>query len=151
MSDLISNNHLKIRYNLIYISLILILIVLLGYVLFYVPNIGIYPNSTFRAISGIMFLIIEELTIFAILKLKGIKSKDYFSKASRCFITEYHEVNKNTLIRIFLIPNTIYTLALLILTFTINHDYQQLIYWVFTLSLCYLTFNISRTLKIENK
>lgn len=151
MSDLISNNHLKIRYNLIYIFFILIFIVLLGYFLLHVPEIGAYPNLMSRAISGSIFLIIEELTTFTILKSKGIKSKDDFSQAPRCFITNYYNVKKNMLVKIFLIPNIIYTLALIALTFTINHDYQSLIYWVFTFSACYLVFNISRILKIENK
>ena len=114
------------------------------------PSINISYDKIVIAIAGATYLIIESMTTLMILKLKRIKSKDDFSSMPKFVVTEYRNVNKGTLSKIFLIPNAVYSLLLLVLTLTLQSDFKSLFYWIFTLSVCYLIFNIFRVLKIES-
>ena len=114
------------------------------------PSINISYDKIVIAIAGATYLIIESMTTLMILKLKRIKSKDDFSSMPKFVVTEYRNVNKGTLSKIFLIPNAVYSLLLLVLTLTLQSDFKSLFYWIFTLSVCYLIFNVFRVLKIES-
>ena len=158
MSELISEqskvcnagkNCVCIKYQPIFILLILIIATLIGWCMLVLPSINISYDKKVLAIAGVSFLIIESITTLIILKLKRIKSKDDFSQMPKYVVTEYRNVNKNTLSKIFLIPNTTYSSLFLVLTFTLRNDLKSLFYWLFTLSVCYLVFNVFRVLKIE--
>ena len=116
MSELISEqskvcnagkNCVCIKYQPIFILLILIIATLIGWCMLVLPSINISYDKKVLAIAGVSFLIIESITRLIILKLKRIKSKDDFSQMPKFIVTEYKNVNKNILSKIFLIPNTV--------------------------------------------
>ena len=150
MSELIPTKHLQIRFKFHDVLILLVAAALIGWCMFVLPSINISYDKIVIAIAGATYLIIESMTTLMILKLKRIKSKDDFSSMPKFVVTEYRNVNKGTLSKIFLIPNAVYSLLLLVLTLTLQSDFKSLFYWIFTLSVCYLIFNIFRVLKIES-
>lgn len=150
MSELIPTKHLQIRFKFHDVLILLVAAALIGWCMLVLPSINISYDKIVIAIAGATYLIIESMTTLMILKLKRIKSKDDFSKMPKFIVTEYRNVNKGTLSKIFLIPNAVYSLLLLVLTLTLQSDFKSLFYWIFTLSVCYLIFNIFRVLKIES-
>ena len=101
-------------------------------------------------IAGASFLLIEGVIRLVIFKILRIKSKDDFSQLPKFIVTEYINVNKNTLSKILLIPNIVYCLLLVIPTIALQNDIKLIFYWTFTLSVCLFVFNILRVLKIES-
>ena len=101
-------------------------------------------------IAGVSFLLIEGVIRLVIFKILRIKSKDDFSQLPKFIVTEYINVNKNILSKIFLIPNIVYCLLLVIPTIALQNDIKLIFYWTFTLSVCLFVFNILRVLKIES-
>ena len=150
MSELIPTKHLQIRFKFHDVLILLVAAALIGWCMLVLPSINISYDKIVIAIAGATYLIIESMTTLMILKLKRIKSKDDFSSMPKFVVTEYRNVNKGTLSKIFLIPNAVYSLLLLVLTLTLQSDFKSLFYWIFTLSVCYLIFNIFRVLKIES-
>ena len=150
MSELITTKHLQIRFKFHDVLILLVAAALIGWCMLVLPSINISYDKIVIAIAGATYLIIESMTTLMILKLKRIKSKDDFSSMPKFVVTEYRNVNKGTLSKIFLIPNAVYSLLLLVLTLTLQSDFKSLFYWIFALSVCYLIFNIFRVLKIES-
>ena len=150
MSELIPTKHLQIRFKFHDVLILLVAAALIGWCMLVLPSMDISYDKIVIAIAGATYLIIESMTTLMILKLKRIKSKDDFSSMPKFVVTEYRNVNKGTLSKIFLIPNAVYSLLLLVLTLTLQSDFKSLFYWIFTLSVCYLIFNIFRVLKIES-
>ena len=150
MSELIPTKHLQIRFKFHDVLILLVAAALIGWCMLVLPSINISYDKIVIAIAGATYLIIESMTTLMILKLKRIKSKDDFSSMPKFIVTEYKKVNKGNLSKIFLIPNAVYSLLLLVLTLTLQSDFKSLFYWIFTLSVCYLIFNIFRVLKIES-
>ena len=150
MSELIPTKHLQIRFKFHDVLILLVAAALIGWCMLVLPSINISYDKIVIAIAGATYLIIESMTTLMILKLKRIKSKDDFSSMPKFVVTEYRNVNKGTLSKIFLIPNAVYSLLLLVLTLTLQSDFKSLFYWIFTSSVCYLIFNIFRVLKIES-
>lgn len=150
MSELIPTKHLQIRFKFHDVLILLVAAALIGWCMLVLPSINISYDKIVIAIAGATYLIIESMTTLMILKLKRIKSKDDFSSMPKFVVTEYRNVNKGTLSKIFLIPNAVYSLLLLVLTLTLQSDFKSLFYWIFALSVCYLIFNIFRVLKIES-
>lgn len=150
MSELIPTKHLQIRFKFHDVLILLVAAALIGWCMLVLPSINISYDKIVIAIAGATYLIIESMTTLMILKLKRIKSKDDFSSMPKFVVTEYRNVKKGTLSKIFLIPNAVYSLLLLVLTLTLQSDFKSLFYWIFTLSVCYLIFNIFRVLKIES-
>ena len=150
MSELIPTKHLQIRFKFHDVLILLVAAALIGWCMLVLPSINISYDKIVIAIAGATYLIIESMTTLMILKLKRIKSKDDFSSMPKFVVTEYRNVNKGTLSKIFLIPNAVYSLLFLVLTLTLQSDFKSLFYWIFTLSVCYLIFNIFRVLKIES-
>lgn len=148
MSELISSK-LQIKFTPINVLLILLVVTLFGWLMFSIPSIDIGKNIKEFAIAGMSYLVMESVIRLVLLRYKKIKSKDDFSQLPKFVVTEYQNVNKSMLRKIFIVPNIFYSLLLIILTFTIQSDYRHLFYWTFVLSVCYLVFNISRALKIE--
>ncbi len=140
----------NIKYNMIFVLFVLIIITIIGWLMFSIPSIYVGKNIKNFAIAGVSYLIIESVTTSIILKLKRIKSKDDYSQLPKFVMTEYQNVNKKTLSMIFIFPNVIYSLILLITTFVLQSDLRQVFYWTFVLSICYLVFNIFRALKLES-
>lgn len=140
----------NIKYNMIFVLFVLIIITIIGWLMFSIPSIYVGKNIKNFAIAGVSYLIIESVTTSIILKLKRIKSKDDYSQLPKFVMTEYQNVNKKTLSMIFIFPNMIYSLILLITTFVLQSDLRQVFYWTFVLSICYLVFNIFRALKLES-
>lgn len=145
-----NSSRLQIKFTPINVLLILIVITLLGWLMFSISSVAVGKNVKNFAIAGVSYLIIESVTTSIILKLKRIKSKDDYSQLSKFVMTEYQNVNKKTLSTIFILPNVIYSLILLITTFVLQSDLRQVFYWTFVLSICYLVFNIFRALKLES-
>ena len=140
----------NIKYNMIFVLFVLIIITIIGWLMFSIPSIYVGKNIKNFAIAGVSYLIIESVTTSIILKLKRIKSKDDYSQLPKFVVAEYQNVNKKTLSTIFILPNVIYSLILLITTFVLQSDLRQVFYWTFVLSICYLVFNIFRALKLES-
>ncbi len=150
MSELIPTKHLQIRFKFHDVLILLVAAALIGWCMLVLPSINISYDIKKSAIAGVAFLFIEGVTRLVIFRILRIKSKDDFSKMPKFIVTEYRNVNKNILSKIFLIPNAVYCLLLLVLTLTLQSDFKSLFYWIFTLSVCYLIFNIFRVLKIES-
>ena len=150
MSELIPTKHLQIRFKFHDVLILLVAAALIGWCMLVLPSINISYDIKKSAIAGVAFLFIEGVTRLVIFRILRIKSKDDFSKMPKFIVTEYKNVNKGNLSKIFLIPNAVYSLLLLVLTLTLQSDFKSLFYWIFTLSVCYLIFNIFRVLKIES-
>ena len=151
MSELIPTKHLQIRFKFHDVLILLVAAALIGWCMLVLPSINISYDKIVIAIAGATYLIIESMTTLMILKLKRIKSKDDFSSMPKFVVTEYRNVNKGTLSKIFLIPNAVYSLLLIIPTIALrNNDVKYIFYWTFTFSVCLFVFNILRVLKIES-
>lgn len=150
MSELIPTKHLQIRFKFHDVLILLVAAALIGWCMLVLPSINISYDIKKSAIAGVAFLFIEGVTRLVIFRILRIKSKDDFSSMPKFVVTEYRNVKKGTLSKIFLIPNAVYSLLLLVLTLTLQSDFKSLFYWIFTLSVCYLIFNIFRVLKIES-
>ena len=120
MSELIPTKHLQIRFKFHDVLILLVAAALIGWCMLVLPSINISYDKIVIAIAGATYLIIESMTTLMILKLKRIKSKDDFSSMPKFVVTEYRNVNKGTLSKIFLIPNAVYSLLLLVLTLTLQ-------------------------------
>ena len=115
------------------------------------PSMDISYDVKKTAIAGVAFLLLDGVTRLVIFRILGIKSKDDFSKMPKFIVTEYKNVNKGNLSKIFLIPNAVYSLLLIIPTIALrNNDVKYIFYWTFTFSVCLFVFNILRVLKIES-
>ena len=147
MNDL---NCIRIKYNIAFILFVLIIVAILGWCMLVLPSINIGDDIRYMAIAGVSFLLIEGVIRLVIFKILRIKSKDDFSQLPKFIVTEYINVNKNTLSKIFLIPNIVYCLLLVIPTIALQNDIKLIFYWTFTLSVCLFVFNILRVLKIES-
>ena len=147
MNDL---NCIRIKYNIAFILFVLIIVAILGWCMLVLPSINIGDDIRYMAIAGVSFLLIEGVIRLVIFKILRIKSKDDFSQLPQFIVTEYINVNKNTLSKIFLIPNIVYCLLLVIPTIALQNDIKLIFYWTFTLSVCLFVFNILRVLKIES-
>ena len=151
MSELIPTKHLQIRFKFHDVLILLVAAALIGWCMLVLPSINISYDKIVIAIAGATYLIIESMTTLMILKLKRIKSKDDFSSMPKFVVTEYRNVNKGNLSKIFLIPNAVYSLLLIIPTIALrNNDVKYIFYWTFTFSVCLFVFNILRVLKIES-
>lgn len=156
MTELISEKAIKnrncvcIKYQPIFILLILIIVTLLGWCMLVLPSIDIKVDIKYLVIAGVSFLFIETVTRLVIFRIMRIKSNDDFSQMHKFIVTEYRNVNKNILSKIFLIPNAVYCLLLIIPTVAMQNDIKLIFYWTFTLSVCLFVFNILRVLKIES-
>lgn len=150
MTELFSEKF-QIKFTPINVLLILLVVTLLGWLMLSFPLIDVGKNIKESAIAGVSYLVMESVIRLILLRCKKIKSKDDFSQLPKFVVTEYQNVNKSTLRKIFIVPNIFYSLLLIILTFTIQSNYTHLFYWTFVLSFCYLVFNIFRALKIETK
>ena len=150
MSELIPTKHLQIRFKFHDVLILLVAAALIGWCMLVLPSMDISYDVKKTAIAGVAFLLLDGVTRLVIFRILGIKSKDDFSKMPKFIVTEYKNVNKGNLSKIFLIPNAVYSLLLLVLTLTLQSDFKSLFYWIFTLSVCYLIFNIFRVLKIES-
>lgn len=147
MNDL---NCIRIKYNIAFILFVLIIVAILGWCMLVLPSINIGDDIRYLLIAGVSFLLIEGVIRLVIFKILRIKSKDDFSQLPKFIVTEYINVNKNTLSKIFLIPNIVYCLLLVIPTIALQNDIKLIFYWTFTLSVCLFVFNILRVLKIES-
>ena len=147
MNDL---NCIRIKYNIAFILFVLIIVAILGWCMLVLPSINIGDDIRYLVIAGVSFLLIEGVIRMVIFKILRIKSKDDFSQLPKFIVTEYINVNKNILSKIFLIPNIVYCLLLVIPTITLQNDIKLIFYWTFTLSVCLFVFNILRVLKIES-
>lgn len=147
MNDL---NCIRIKYNIAFILFVLIIVAILGWCMLVLPSINIGDDIRYLVIAGVSFLLIEGVIRLVIFKILRIKSKDDFSQLPKFIVTEYINVNKNTLSKIFLIPNIVYCLLLVIPTIALQNDIKLIFYWTFTLSVCLFVFNILRVLKIES-
>ena len=147
MNDL---NCIRIKYNIAFILFVLIIVAILGWCMLVLPSINIGDDIRYLVIAGVSFLLIEGVIRLVIFKILRIKSKDDFSQLPKFIVTEYINVNKNTLSKILLIPNIVYCLLLVIPTITLQNDIKLIFYWTFTLSVCLFVFNILRVLKIES-
>ena len=147
MNDL---NCIRIKYNIAFILFVLIIVAILGWCMLVLPSINIGDDIRYMAIAGVSFLLIEGVIRLVIFKILRIKSKDDFSQLPKFIVTEYINVNKNILSKIFLIPNIVYCLLLVIPTIALQNDIKLIFYWTFTLSVCLFVFNILRVLKIES-
>ena len=147
MNDL---NCIRIKYNIVFILFVLIIVAILGWCMLVLPSINIGDDIRYLVIAGVSFLLIEGVIRLVIFKILRIKSKDDFSQLPKFIVTEYINVNKNTLSKIFLIPNIVYCLLLVIPTIALQNDIKLIFYWTFTLSVCLFVFNILRVLKIES-
>ncbi len=147
MNDL---NCIRIKYNIAFILFVLIIVAILGWCMLVLPSINIGDDIRYLVIAGVSFLLIEGVIRLVIFKILRIKSKDDFSQLPQFIVTEYINVNKNILSKIFLIPNIVYCLLLVIPTIALQNDIKLIFYWTFTLSVCLFVFNILRVLKIES-
>ena len=147
MNDL---NCIRIKYNIAFILFVLIIVAILGWCMLVLPSINIGDDIRYMVIAGVSFLLIEGVIRLVIFKILRIKSKDDFSQMPKFIVTEYINVNKNILSKIFLIPNIVYCLLLVIPTIALQNDIKLIFYWTFTLSVCLFVFNILRVLKIES-
>ena len=147
MNDL---NCIRIKYNIAFILFVLIIVAILGWCMLVLPSINISDDIRYMVIAGVSFLLIEGVIRLVIFKILRIKSKDDFSQMPKFIVTEYINVNKNILSKIFLIPNIVYCLLLVIPTIALQNDIKLIFYWTFTLSVCLFVFNILRVLKIES-
>lgn len=147
MNDL---NCIRIKYNIAFILFVLIIVAILGWCMLVLPSINIGDDIRYMVIAGVSFLLIEGVIRLVIFKILRIKSKDDFSQLPKFIVTEYINVNKNILSKIFLIPNIVYCLLLVIPTIALQNDIKLIFYWTFTLSVCLFVFNILRVLKIES-
>lgn len=147
MNDL---NCIRIKYNIAFILFVLIIVAILGWCMLVLPSINIGDDIRYLVIAGASFLLIEGVIRLVIFKILRIKSKDDFSQLPKFIVTEYINVNKNILSKIFLIPNIVYCLLLVIPTIALQNDIKLIFYWTFTLSVCLFVFNILRVLKIES-
>lgn len=147
MNDL---NCIRIKYNIAFILFVLIIVAILGWCMLVLPSINIGDDIRYLVIAGVSFLLIEGVIRMVIFKILRIKSKDDFSQLPKFIVTEYINVNKNILSKIFLIPNIVYCLLLVIPTIALQNDIKLIFYWTFTLSVCLFVFNILRVLKIES-
>ena len=142
---------IRIKYQPIFILLILIIATLIGWCMLVMPSINISYDIKKTAIAGVAFLFVEGVTRLVVFRIMRIKSKDDFSQMPKFIVTEYKNVNKNILSKIFLIPNAVYCLLLIIPTIALrNNDVKYIFYWAFTFSVCLFVFNILRVLKIES-
>ena len=147
MNDL---NCIRIKYNIAFILFVLIIVAILGWCMLVLPSMNIGDDIRYLVIAGVSFLLIEGVIRLVIFKILRIKSKDDFSQVPKFIVTEYINVNKNILSKIFLIPNIVYCLLLVIPTIALQNDIKLIFYWTFTLSVCLFVFNILRVLKIES-
>ena len=147
MNDL---NCIRIKYNIAFILFVLIIVAILGWCMLVLPSINIGDDIRYLVIAGVSFLLIEGVIRLVIFKILRIKSKDDFSQLPKFIVTEYINVNKNILSKIFLIPNIVYCLLLVIPTIALQNEIKLIFYWTFTLSVCLFVFNILRVLKIES-
>ena len=147
MNDL---NCIRIKYNIVFILFVLIIVAILGWCMLVLPSMNIGDDIRYLVIAGVSFLLIEGVIRLVIFKILRIKSKDDFSQMPKFIVTEYINVNKNILSKIFLIPNIVYCLLLVIPTIALQNDIKLIFYWTFTLSVCLFVFNILRVLKIES-
>lgn len=147
MNDL---NCIRIKYNIAFILFVLIIVAILGWCMLVLPSINIGDDIIYLVIAGVSFLLIEGVIRLVIFKILRIKSKDDFSQLPKFIVTEYINVNKNILSKIFLIPNIVYCLLLVIPTIALQNEIKLIFYWTFTLSVCLFVFNILRVLKIES-
>ena len=147
MNDL---NCIRIKYNIAFILFVLIIVAILGWCMLVLPSINIGDDIRYMVIAGVSFLLIEGVIRLVIFKILRIKSKDDFSQLPKFIVTEYINVNKNILSKIFLIPNIVYCLLLVVPTIALQNDIKLIFYWTFTLSVCLFVFNILRVLKIES-
>ena len=147
MNDL---NCIRIKYNIAFILFVLIIVAILGWCMLVLPSINIGDDIRYLVIAGVSFLLIEGVIRLVIFKILRIKSKDDFSQLPKFIVTEYINVNKNILSKIFLIPNIVYCLLLVVPTIALQNDIKLIFYWTFTLSVCLFVFNILRVLKIES-
>lgn len=151
MSELIPTKHLQIRFKFHDVLILLVAAVLIGWCMLVLPSMDISYDVKKTAIAGVAFLFIEGVTRLVIFRILRIKSKDDFSKMPKFIVTEYRNVNKGTLSKIFLIPNAVYCLLLIIPTIALrNNDVKYIFYWTFTFSVCLFVFNILRVFKIES-
>lgn len=145
-----NNNCVCIKYQPIFILLILIIVTLIGWCMLVLPSKNISYDIKKTAIVGVALLFIESVIRLVIFRILRIKFKDDFSQMPKFIVTEYKNVNKNILSKIFLIPNAVYCLSLIIPTIALrNNDVKYIFYWTFTFSVCLFVFNILRVLKIE--
>ena len=147
MNDL---NCIRIKYNIAFILFVLIIVAILGWCMLVLPSINIGDDIRYLVIAGVSFLLIEGVIRLVIFKILRIKSKDDFSQLPKFIVTEYINVNKNILSKIFLIPKIVYCLLLVVPTIALQNDIKLIFYWTFTLSVCLFVFNILRVLKIES-
>lgn len=145
-----NQNSVCIKYQPIFILLILIIESMLGWCMLVLPSINIKDVIKYLLIAGVSFLFIESVTRLVIFRVFSIKSNDDFSQMPKFIVTKYRNVNKNILSKIFLIPNAVYCLLLVIPTLALKNDIKLIFYWTFTLSVCIFVFNILRVLKIES-
>lgn len=145
-----NQNSVCIKYQPMFILLILIIESMLGWCMLVLPSINIKDVIKYLLIAGVSFLFIESITRLVIFRVFSIKSNDDFSQMPKFIVTKYRNVNKNILSKIFLIPNAVYCLLLVIPTLALKNDIKLIFYWTFTLSVCIFVFNILRVLKIES-
>lgn len=145
-----NQNSVCIKYQPIFILLILIIETMIGWCMLVLPSINIIDVIKYLVIAGVLFLFIECITRLVIFKIFRIKSNDDFSQMPKFIVTKYTNVNKKILSKIFLIPNVVYCLLLIIPTVALQNDIKLIFYWTFTLSVCLFIFNILRVLKIES-
>ena len=145
-----NQNSVCIKYQPMFILLILIIESMLGWCMLVLPSINIKDVIKYLLIAGVSFLFIESVTRLVIFRFFSIKSNDDFSQMPKFIVTKYRNVNKNILSKIFLIPNAVYCLLLVIPTLALKNDIKLIFYWTFTLSVCIFVFNILRVLKIES-
>ncbi|MBR5603317.1 MAG: hypothetical protein IKW51_03790 [Bacteroidales bacterium] len=145
-----NQNSVCIKYQPMFILLILIIESMLGWCMLVLPSINIKDVIKYLLIAGVSFLFIESVTRLVIFRVFSIKSNDDFSQMPKFIVTKYRNVNKNILSKIFLIPNAVYCLLLVIPTLALKNDIKLIFYWTFTLSVCIFVFNILRVLKIES-
>ena len=151
MSELIPTKHLQIRFKFHDVLILLVAAALIGWCMLVLPSMDISYDVKKTAIAGVAFLLLDGVTRLVIFRILGIKSKDDFSKMPKFIVTEYKNVNKGNLSKIFLIPNAVYCLLLIIPTIALrNNDVKYIFYWTFTFSVCLFVFNILRVLKIES-
>ena len=110
MSELIPTKHLQIRFKFHDVLILLVAAALIGWCMLVLPSINIGDDIRYLVIAGVSFLLIEGVIRMVIFKILRIKSKDDFSQLPQFIVTEYINVNKNTLSKIFLIPNIVYCL-----------------------------------------
>ena len=102
-----NQNSVCIKYQPMFILLILIIESMLGWCMLVLPSINIKDVIKYLLIAGVSFLFIESVTRLVIFRVFSIKSNDDFSQMPKFIVTKYRNVNKNILSKIFLIPNAV--------------------------------------------